>query len=106
MLVLKVEIWPGGERDRAYEISRVGIVNTSGVQEFSDYEMTALMDRGSSEYVLRAEVNKHERSLGWEPLVQRSMTALFLSERLAHGVPYDDPVAELLRKDICVRRNE
>jgi hypothetical protein len=99
MLVVKVEVWPGGNADRAFEISRIGIANTSNLADISNYEMTALMEMDGAEHVLRSEINAHERSLGWAPLVKRAMTSLYLAERLAHGVPYDDPVAEHLRKD-------
>lgn len=99
MLVVKVEVWPGGDYARSFEISRVGIANVSKMTPVSNYEMTALMERDKLEYVARAEINSHERNLGWEPLVQRAMTSLFLAERLSHQVPYDDPMANLLRKD-------
>lgn len=105
MLVVKVEVWPGGNVGRAFEISRVGIANVSHLDDVSDYEMTALMERDKQEYVLRSEVNKHQRDLGWEPLVQRAMTSLFLAERLAHAVPYDDPVAQFLREGSYERRD-
>lgn len=98
MLVAKIEVWPGGNFERAFEIARLGIANVSGLADISNYELTALMERDKHEYVMRSEVNSHERALGWEPLVQRSMTSLFLAERLAHQVPYDDPTAQLLRK--------
>lgn len=98
MLVAKVEVWPNGDYERAFEIARLGIANVSGLADISNYELTALMERDKHEYVMRSEVNSHERALGWEPLLQRSMTSLFLAERLAHQVPYDDPVAQLLRK--------
>lgn len=98
MLVARIEVWPGGDFDRAFEIARLGIANVSELADVSNYELTALMERDKSEYVLRSEVNSHQRSLGWEPLVQRSMTSLFLAERLSHQIPYDDPIAQHLRK--------
>lgn len=98
MLVVKVEVWPGGDPDRAVEISRVGIANVSGMVPVSDYEMTALVDRDADEQVVKAEINSHERSLGWAALVKRAMTNLFLADRMSQPGAYDDPVAELLRK--------
>lgn len=98
MLVVKVEIWPGGAFDQAFEISRVGICNVSNLAEISNYEMTALMDRESCETVVHAEINSHQRNTGWVPLVQRSMTNLFIADRMARLGVYDDPVAEHLRK--------
>lgn len=102
MLVVKVEIWPGGDFDRAFEISRVGIANVSQGAAVSNYEMTALMDRYGCESVLTSEINSHERSLGWVPLVKRGMTNLFLADRMSQPGAYDDPIAELLRKGHCV----
>lgn len=106
MLVVKVEIWPGAEADRAYEISRVGIANVSGLSEVSDYEMTALVDRGPNEYAIRQEINKHERAHGWAPLVRRAMTGIHLADPGVDVVPYDDPIVELLRKGGRVQRVE
>lgn len=98
MLVAKIEIWPHGDHEAAFEIARVGIANVSQGAPISNYEMTALMEREKREYVMRGEINSFERDLGWEPLMQRAMSTLFLAERLSHQVPYDDPVAQLLRK--------
>lgn len=98
MLVVKVEVWPGGDTDRAFEISRIGIANVSGMAPISNYEMTALVDRDRAERVVRSEINSHERDLGWEALVKRAMTNLFLADRVGQPGAYGDPVAELLRK--------
>jgi hypothetical protein len=98
VLVVKVEIWPGGSFDRAFEISRIGIANVSNLAEVSDYEMTALLDRDKDETVLCSEINSHERNLGWTPLVKRAMTNIFLADRLSRPGAYDDQVAELLRR--------
>lgn len=98
MLVVKVEVWPGGEPDRAFEISRIGIANVSGMAPVSDYEMTALVARDRHERVLKSEINSHERDLGWEPLVKRAMNNICLGDRMSQPGAYDDPVAEFLRK--------
>lgn len=98
MLVVKVEVWPGGESDRAFEISRIGIANVSGLRRYSDYEVTALLERDRDEQVMRIRVTDHEREAGWVPLVRRTMTGIFLGEEPGREVPYDDPVAELMRK--------
>lgn len=98
MLVVKVEVWPGGDADRSFEISRVGIANVSGVKRYSSYEVTALMDRDKGESVVRTLIDDHDRDAGWVPLVRRTMTNLFLRAELGREIPYDDPVAELLRK--------
>jgi hypothetical protein len=98
VLVVRVEIWPGGESDRSVEIARVGLANTSGLADFSNYDLVALLDRDDQERVIRSEVNQHERAQGWVPLVRRAMTEVHLSEDAVHGVAYDDPTAVLLRK--------
>jgi hypothetical protein len=98
MLVVKVEVWPGGDFDRAFEISRIGIANVSGLRQYSDYEVTAMMGRDRDEQVMRVEVKNHHRDAGWVPLVRRTMTGIFLREELGRVVPYDDPVAERMRK--------
>lgn len=103
MLVVKTEIWPGGYYDRAYEICRMGIANVSNLADISDYEMTALTGRDQDEKVVRMEINKHERALGWEPLVRRAVTGLFMPDLLVTA-SYDDPVAQLLRKDPHAQR--
>jgi hypothetical protein len=104
VLVIKTEIWPGGDVDRAYEISRIGICNVSKLAPISDYEMTALTHCDTrDEKVSKMEINKHERALGWEPLARRAITGLFMPDLLVPG-PYDDPVAQLLRKDPYARR--
>ncbi len=101
MLVVKVEVWPRGDQDRAFEVSCVGIDNRSGLCSVSDYGVTGLMGRDAEEFVLSAEVLRHERSNGWIPLVCRSLQALALPE--AAVAPLDDPIAELLRKGTHVR---
>lgn len=102
MLVVKAEIWPKGNGGAAYEIARVGIANVSGLAPISDYVMTALLARDAEEYVLRSEINKHERDLGWVPLAKRALTGVHLAERLSHEVPVTDPVANILRGTLYV----
>lgn len=99
MLVVKVEVWPGGDGDKAFEISRIGIANVSSLSTFSDYEVTALLGRDTGkEEVVRAEVQNHERAAGWMTLVRRVLTTLVLRKELAVDAPYDDPVAVHLRR--------
>lgn len=104
MLVVKVEVWPGGDDRRAFEISRIGIANVSQLQRFSDYEVTALLARDLEEEVVRTEIREHDREYGWLPLVRRTMTNLYLRAELATEVSYDDSVAQLLRKGSHVSR--
>lgn len=98
MLVVRVEVWPGGDSDQSFEISRVGIANVTGMKRHSSYEITALMGRDKDEAVVRSLIEGHDRETGWIPLVRRTMTNLVLKEELGREVPYDDPVAELLRR--------
>lgn len=98
MLVVKVEVWPGGDDDGAFEISRIGLANMTNLAEFSNYELTALLNRDSKERSYRGEVNQHDRSLGWVPLVRRALTDIHLNADEAPEIPYDDPVTRLLRK--------
>lgn len=98
MLVVKVEVWPGGDGDGACELARIGLANTTGRAEIANYDLVALLDRDRAERVVRSEVNQHQRVHGWVPLVRRAMTEVYLSEPETHGAPYDDPIAQLLRK--------
>jgi hypothetical protein len=98
MLVVKVEVWPGGDEGQAFEISRIGVANVSLLDDVSDYEVTALLDRVAQEQVVKTEVLKHERSTGWAPLVRRVLTNILLRGELCRDGTYDDPVAKLLRR--------
>lgn len=98
MLVVKVEVWPGGDADRAVEISRVGISNMTELRAVSDYEMVALLDRDKDEHVVKGRITGHERALGWAALTRRALLNLFYGEDATRGIAYDDPTAELLRK--------
>lgn len=95
MLVVKVEVWPAGDFDRAFEIARTGLANVSGLAPVSDYEVTALMARDRQESVLRAHVLGHTRACGWLPLVEQGINRL---RRTYLEPSYADPVAELLRR--------
>lgn len=98
MLVVRVAVWPGGAFDREQEVARLGLANRSGSAEFADYDLVALLGNGEGEAVIRSEVNAHERAQGWVPLVRRALTEIHLAEYEIHAAPYDDPIAELLRK--------
>lgn len=98
MLVVTVSVWPGGIPDRSTEVARIGLANKSGLADFSNYDLIALLDRDKAERVIRSEINQHERSQGWPPLVRRALTEIHLSESTIRSVAYDDPLAVLLRK--------
>lgn len=65
MLVVKVELWPGGKGDRAREIGRLGIANVSDLAALSDYVAVLSHDGIQSRRYLQG----HPRSAGFEPLV-------------------------------------
>lgn len=98
MLVVKVEVWPGGDAKRAREISRIGISNTSELSPVSNYDVTALMNRDGVEEVLQTEVCNHEREAGWSALVRRVLTNILLARELCMVRAYDDPTAVHIRR--------
>lgn len=69
MLVVKVEIWPGGDSDRAKEIGRMGLANVSDLRQTSNYVFVALDDRGNE---IEGEVRGHKRSAGFWKLLQEA----------------------------------
>lgn len=69
MLVVRVEIWPGGDPERAQEIGRMGLANVSNLAEDSTYVFTSLTDRHvEAEGIIR----NHTRSSGFWRLVERA----------------------------------
>lgn len=98
MLVVTVNVWPGGDHNRSTEIARIGLANTTDLRDFSNYDLVALLERDRNERVVRSELNQHERAQGWVPLVRRALTEIHLSDPGIHSVAYDDPIAVLLRK--------
>lgn len=73
MLVVRVEVWPGGDRRRAQEIARVGVANTSGLRATSNYSVVSL---GADGKRTSGRVLRHRRASGWLPLVARALAAL------------------------------
>jgi hypothetical protein len=70
MLVVRVELWPGGDAGRAREVGRVGLANVSGLAPMSDYVCVAVDDHGNEQSVL---VRSHERGAGFWPLLARAV---------------------------------
>ena len=64
MLVVKVEVWPGGDESRAREIGRMDVGNVSDLAEESDYVYR--VDGGEW-----ADGVHHQRSKGAWVLVRR-----------------------------------
>ena len=96
MMVVKVEIWPGGYAPGAYEIARLGIANRGGgTPEVADYDILALLGRERRETVCYSEVLRHQRDYGWESLVMRAI------ELEGKPLPLDERarvLAEVLRR--------
>jgi hypothetical protein len=82
MLVVKLEVWPGGDEKASTEIGRLEISNLSGLAPVSDYDVR-LTNRG--EYACNAvgHVEGHERSLGAWALVRRALEAVKLCSTCA-----------------------
>ncbi len=97
MLVIKVEIWPGGDASRAKEIGRAGVANVTHLAEDSDYLVVASSDLGESE----AMVLDHNRADGFWKLASEVCRAAAtpkakltsskglakVPKELTHGVP-------------------
>lgn len=98
MLVVKVEVWPGGDDSRAFEISRIGIANQTWLKPSSDYLVTALLEREVEEKVFATHVYDHKRDHGSLHLVHTALTAVMHTHE-TESRPYDDPIAQLLRRD-------
>jgi hypothetical protein len=71
MLVVRVEIWPQGEAERARELGRVIIANKSRLAPVSRYEVTCTAQDGTR----MAEVRHHLRADGWLALAARALAA-------------------------------
>lgn len=93
MLVIKAEIWPGGDLDSRYEIARIGIINRGGPvsHTLADYDIVGIMGRDRQEWIREGVVRQHFRYNGWQPLVARALTQ-------ANGGPLDsDYVADIVK---------
>ena len=86
MMVVKVELWPGGYEDRAWEVGRLGLANVSDLVEVSDY--VAVLVRKvpgfDEEEVTTRFVAGHRRSDGFEPLVARLMDDESIASQETH----------------------
>jgi hypothetical protein len=68
MLVIKVELWPGGNPARAEEIGRIAMANVSSLAEDSNYVFVSKDDRGNT---FSGMVRNHKRSEGFWKLLTR-----------------------------------
>jgi hypothetical protein len=71
MLVVRVELWPGGDSRFAREIGWGGFANVSGLADVSDYVCVLNDDAGAQVAVM---VRGHERAAGFWPLLARAFT--------------------------------
>lgn len=72
MIVVKIELWPGGNADRAEEIGRAALANISDLDRVSDYVAVAVDDKGTDALML---IEGHKRADGFWPLLARIFAA-------------------------------
>lgn len=66
MLVVKIELWPGGDPAYAEEIGCMALANVSDLSSTSDYLVVAADDSGTQvEHI----INGHRREHGFWPLL-------------------------------------
>lgn len=72
-MVVKIEVWPGGDGRARKEIFRLEIANISQLAPISDYAVTA---REGRRVVAETTVGLHRRADGFLPLVLRSLRSV------------------------------
>jgi hypothetical protein len=76
MLVIKIELWPGGEEQYKTVIARAGIGNLSALADVSDYEVVASESAnplaGTPAWKGRGLVHQHDRRQSVWALVARA----------------------------------
>jgi hypothetical protein len=77
MMRVTVEIWPGGDVDRAYAVAYIDIWNVSELAPVSDYRYECRLEGGPP---VLGDIVGHRRSDGWAPLVRRVVADLNKSE--------------------------
>ena len=89
MLVVRVELWPGGRPDHPTTIAVAGIANVSGLAPVSSYLTVVVDDSGDTHSALVAD---HRRADGPWPLVARAV-----SPRASRRVPAPlEPTVQLI----------
>lgn len=75
MLVVKVEIWPGGSEEDGREIGRLCAANISDCAEVSSYEIALADEQDLLGGMPTAEfqVDGHHRSDGFWPLIHMAL---------------------------------
>lgn len=69
MLLVRVELWPGGDRHRRREVAVLTIANVTELSDVSDYAVVRVDDSGRAE---AAFVRGHRRADGLWPLISRA----------------------------------
>ena len=80
MMVVSIEIWPGGDKSYGFEIGRMEVSNISNLAEVSDYH-AHIVQRGASSLNVSAMdktvlVQGHPRRNGAWALVRRVLDRL------------------------------
>jgi hypothetical protein len=70
VLVVTVEVWPGGDEERRQQVGRLDIANLTGAADTAMYE-AILRPEGT-----RAVVRGHRRQDGWRQLLARALEGL------------------------------
>lgn len=70
MLVIRVELWPGGDRLSGREVARAGIANVSDLAAVSDYVAVLQDDRSDRPHAV--VIRGHERAAGLWTLLARA----------------------------------
>ncbi len=81
MLVVTIEVWPGGNPDRSRRIAQVGAANLSDVADVSDYAAVLTIDDEPAGY---AHIVGHRRDLGPLELLRRIITDAVADDVIPH----------------------
>jgi hypothetical protein len=98
MLVVRVEVWPGGDPTRRRQVGCAGIANVSGLNEVSDYVGLLTDDAGRQITVV---VRGHRRAAGfWVLLAQACDPSAAASDTSSALVEQaSEAIAKRLRRD-------
>lgn len=87
MLVVKVEVWPGGDCRRAEVVAEATAANVSGLADVSDYQCrvaaTGFAELGIEPVSEEFKIEDHHRSDGALELVRRMFSVAILRAEAA-----------------------